>query len=80
MDTTNMPKDFIEARKMMQNLENMWKDLDRKIKEKYNYDLDEFMAASGSDQWLEDMGLIEKPVEPSPIKETVPTEGERSNE
>lgn len=57
-DLTELPSNLIEARQAMQNLENVWNDLDNDIKRKYNFNLDEFIGASGSDSWLRDMGLL----------------------
>lgn len=60
-DVTTAPKNLIEARQQMQKLENLWNGLDNEIKKKYDYDLDKFIGSSGSDEWLTDMKLIEKP-------------------
>lgn len=68
-DLTEMPSNLIEARQAMQNLENVWKDLDNEIKRKYHFDVEEFIGASGSDGWLRDMGLLQDPTPETP-KET----------
>lgn len=60
-DLTELPSNLIEARQAMQNLENVWNDLNNDIKRKYNFNLDEFIGASGSDSWLRDMGLLNDP-------------------
>lgn len=67
-DISNMPKNLIEARQAMQNLENLWNTLDKEIKEKYDWSVEKFIGASGSETWLKDMGIIktEDPV----MKET----------
>lgn len=57
-DVSNMPKNLIEARQAMQNLENTWNGLPMSIKNKYDNDLDTFIGASGSETWLRDMGLL----------------------
>lgn len=56
-DLTEMPNNLIEARQAIQNLENVWNKLSRDIKEKYNYNVEEFIAKSGTETWLKDMGL-----------------------
>lgn len=75
-DITNMPNNLIEARQSMQKLENLWNGLDNEIKKKYDYDVDKFIGASGSETWLLDMGLIEKKTEKvaETIKEEVKSE------
>lgn len=62
-DLSDVPKNLIEARKSMQKLENLWNTLDNEIKKKYDYDVDKFIGASGTESWLEDMGLIKKEAE-----------------
>lgn len=68
-DLTELPNNLIEARQAMQNLENVWNDLDNEIKRKYNFNLDEFIGASGSDGWLRDMGLLKEEPKQDPIPE-----------
>lgn len=72
-DLSEIPNNLIEARQAMQNLENIWNGLDNEIKRKYNFNVDEFIGASGSDSWLRDMGLLkekEAPKEEAPKKES----------
>lgn len=69
-DLSEIPNNLIEARQQMQKLENVWGDLPREIKEKYNFNVEEFIGAAGSDGWLRDMGLLEKKEEdPTPTPE-----------
>lgn len=84
-DTTEMPSNLIEARQAMQNLENTWNGLPNDIKRKYNFNVEEFIGASGSQTWLEDMGLITKEVPHEtpavePKAETKEVKGEPVNE
>lgn len=69
MDITQLPNNLIEARQAMQNLENLWGEVPNDIKAKYNYDLDLFISASGSESWLKDMGML--PSEAKAVTETV---------
>lgn len=80
-DLTQLPTNLIEARRAMQNLENLWETIPNNIKNKYNNNLEEFIGASGSDSWLKDMGLIKEPT-PKTKKETTTKvgEGETTNE
>lgn len=57
-DMTTAPSNLIEAREMMQELENTWNSLPNEIKNKYDNDVEVFIGASGSKTWLEDMGLL----------------------
>lgn len=63
-DLSNVPNNLIDARRAMQEMENLWNGLDPDIKRKYDFDLDQFIGQSGSEGWLRDMGLLkEKTVE-----------------
>lgn len=56
-DTSIMPHNMIEAMQQIQDLENMWGGLPTDIRRKYNFSVDDFIARSGSEEWLKDMGL-----------------------
>ena len=58
MDTTQIPNNLIEARQAIQNLENVWTELNQELKNKYHNSVEEFVGASGSERWLRDMGLL----------------------
>lgn len=73
-DLTEAPKNLIEARQQMQKLENLWNGLDNEIKKKYDFSVDKFIGASGTESWLLDMGLIEPKAEPV-IETPIKTEG-----
>lgn len=62
-DISEAPKSLIEARQQMQKLENLWANVPQEIKNNYNNDVEEFIAASGTDRWLEDMGIIGAEIE-----------------
>ena len=59
-DISIAPKNLIEARQQMQKLENLWSGLSNEIKEKYDFSVEKFIGASGSESWLKDMGLIDQ--------------------
>lgn len=78
-DLTELPNNLIEARQQIQKMENLWDSLPNELKAKYNYDVGEFVGASGTDGWLRDMGLLAP--ETQPTSETTPeTKGEVENE
>lgn len=58
-DLSEAPKNLIEARQQMQKLENLWNGLSADIKREYDFDVEKFIGASGSEKWLSDMGMIE---------------------
>lgn len=77
MDCTVMPATMLEARQAMMDLENTWNKLPNELKAKYNYSLDEYISASGTTEWLKDMGMLptEEPNTSEPIEETKVEEG-----
>lgn len=64
-DLTDMPSNLIEARQAIQKLENTWATLSQETRNKYNNSVEDFIAASGTESWLKDMGLIKD----EPLKE-----------
>lgn len=57
-DFTNMPKNYAE---MLNNViagENLFRGLAPEIKEKFNNNFAEFMAAAGSDEWFSKIGAV----------------------
>lgn len=56
-DTSIMPHNMIEAMQRITDLENMWSSVPTDIKRKYNFSVEDFVAKSGSKEWLEDMGF-----------------------
>lgn len=62
-DTTKIPNNLIESMQAIQKLENTWKKLDTKTKEKYHNDVEYFVGQAGSEEWLRDMGYLSKDAE-----------------
>lgn len=67
-DTTQIPSNLIESMQAIQNLENTWEGLPREIKQKYNFDVGQFIGQSGSESWLRDMGLLPSGAETTPVE------------
>lgn len=59
-DISETPKNLIEAMQQIQHLENVWNGLPIDTKRKYNMSVEDFIAKSGTQTWLEDMGLLSK--------------------
>lgn len=73
IDCTKMPKTMAEAQTMIQEMNNVWTNLPIELRAKYNHSVEEFVAASGGKEWLEDMGLSPKEAKKAAVKE-VPVE------
>lgn len=61
-DFTNMPSTLAEAQNMMIQAENTWNKLPREIKQKFDNDVDKFIAGFGTAGWMEALGLNQEPV------------------
>lgn len=77
-DISTMPTNLIEARQEIQKLENLWATVPNDIKNKYNNSIEDFISASGSNEWLKDMKLdgVEIPKDTTPAPEKAGTYGE----
>lgn len=84
IDCTTMPKNLMEAQQIIQDMSNIWQKLPIELRSKYNHSVEEFVAASGSKKWLEDMGLAPEvePIKTEPIqkaKKTTVEKGQPAN-
>ena len=61
-DFTSMPSTLAEAQEMMIQAENTWNKLPREIKQKFDNDVDKFIAGFGTEDWIEALGLNQRPV------------------
>lgn len=61
-DFTNMPSTLAEAQNIMIQAENTWNKLPREIKQKFDNDVDKFIAGFGTADWMETLGINQKPV------------------
>lgn len=68
IDCTKMPKTMAEAQTMIQEMNNVWNNLPIELRAKYNHSVEEFVAASGNKEWLEDMGLSPKQAKKAEVK------------
>lgn len=74
-DMTIMPTNLIEAMEMTHRLEDLWDNLPKETKKKYK-NIEEFVTASGTEEWAEDVGMKEKAAPTPEIKTKTTTEGE----
>lgn len=75
-DFTNMPSTLAEAQNLMIQAEQTWDKLPREIKQKFDNDVDKFIANFGTAEWANALGILQKPevdekpvVDEKPIKE-----------
>lgn len=67
-DFTNMPSTLAEAQNMMIQAENTWNKLPSEIKQKFDNDVDKFIARFGTAEWMEALGLDQRPgIEEKPV-------------
>lgn len=69
-DFTNMPSTLAEAQNLMIQAEQTWDKLPREIKQKFDNDVDKFIAKFGTVEWANALGIVQKPVvEEKPVDE-----------
>lgn len=76
-DITEIPNNLIEAKKEMQKLENVWNELDKETKAKYNWSVEEFIGKAGEKSWLEDLGFINKEADEPTLNNAAQTTEEK---
>lgn len=59
-DTTVVPNNMVDSLKEIQKLNNYWNSLPPEIRREYNNDLNQFVADSGSEKWLNIMGITKE--------------------
>lgn len=70
-DFTTMPSTLAEAQNLMIQAEQTWDKLPREVKQKFDNDVDKFIAGFGTVKWADALGIIQKPVvEEKPVVES----------
>lgn len=64
-DVTGMPRTYAEMMNIVNDSTSAFESLPVEVREKFNFNVMEFLQQSGSDQWYEKLG-IRKPVSDSP--------------
>ena len=74
-DVTMVPKSFMEAQQMLQDMENKFNKLPLETRKEFNFSFTEYIAEAGNDfnSWSKKMGLIKE----EPIKPVVDTPTEK---
>ena len=65
-DATEMPKNLMELQNIMLRAEQIWNEIPKEIKLKFDNDVDEFVASFGTVDWAKNLGIYqeEKPEKP----------------
>lgn len=59
-DFTEMPSTLAEAQNLMIQAEQTWDKLPKEIKQKFDNDVDKFIARFGTENWMKALGLEQK--------------------
>lgn len=57
LDLSNLPDNFIDMINEFRKAENLFNDLDPEIKEKFDNNVNRFLASVGTDEWIQKLGL-----------------------
>ena len=65
-DVTEMPKNLAELQNIMLRAEQIWEEVPKEIKLKFDNDVDKFVPSFGTIDWAKNLGIYqkEKPEEP----------------
>ena len=70
-----MPENLMELQNIMLRAEQIWEDVPKEIKLKFDNDVDKFIASFGSVEWAKNLGIYqEKKAEPEATKAAEATE------
>lgn len=74
-DFTEAPQNLAELQNIMMRAEQIWDEVPKEIKLKFNNDVDEFIASFGTVEWAKNLGIHqEEKARPEATKETEATE------
>ena len=70
-DATNMPENLMELQNIMLRAEQIWDEIPKEIKLKFDNDVDKFVASFGTIDWAKNLGIYqEEPPEEHKKEET----------
>ena len=58
-DITGAPKSLAEAQQMIIDLKQKFEELPKEIRQKFDYNVEQYIAEFGSDSWAEKTGVAE---------------------
>ena len=70
-DFTETPETLAELQSIMLRAEQIWEDVPREIKLRFDNDVDKFIASFGTIEWAKNLGIYAEPEKPEPEKEKV---------
>lgn len=68
-DTTEMPKNLMELQNIMLRAEQIWDEIPKEIKLKFDNDVDKFVASFGTVDWAKNLGIYQEEQPKEPKKE-----------
>lgn len=68
-DTTEMPENLMELQNIMLRAEQIWDEIPKEIKLKFDNDVDKFVASFGTIDWAKNLGIYQEEQPEKPKKE-----------
>lgn len=65
-DVTNFPSNMADALNRINECEEMFRSLPLEVRQKFDCSFEQFLSQSGTDDWLEKMGMVEHSVVAAP--------------
>ena len=68
-DATQMPENLMELQNIMLRAEQIWDEIPKEIKIKFDNDVDKFVASFGTIDWAKNLGIYQEELPEEPKKE-----------
>lgn len=68
-DFTEAPQNLAELQNIMMRAEQIWKEVPKEIKLKFDNDVDKFISSYGTIEWAKNLGILEKKPKAEPNTE-----------
>lgn len=68
-DATEMPKNLMELQNIILRAEQIWNEIPKEIKLKFDNDVDKFVASFGTIDWAKNLGIYQEELPKEPKKE-----------
>lgn len=73
-DVTEFPSNMADALNSINKAEEMFKSLPLEVRQRFDCSFEQFLSQSGSEEWLQKMGMSSDPVKSDSASETVLTD------
>lgn len=70
-DATEMPENLMELQNIMLRAEQIWDEIPKEIKLKFDNDVDKFVASFGTVDWAKNLGIYQEKEPEDPKKEEI---------